>query len=385
MEKKGDIKGLCQALRHEKKSTREKAALALDRLAWTPEDDANKAWYIASKGDWQELAQLGEPALPALILAMRHPEEAVRLTAGSALERIATSYPDSALPLLCEALSSHLIGFEPKITQARNLTVEILGKMGDSRAVLPLVQSHELLWKAYRSIYNPGEGIKNTYRGYLNLVQQSIKEIGESAITPLMEALNSKDDEFRKMKDRLASMLASLGTPAVDPLIKSLDNEDKYVRSYVIHALGGMDDNRIMNHLVKSLRDKDCRVRTSASAILGGKSWQPPNAEEKAYFLLAEILQSNTPKGHLSKTKQDELLAMGEQAVDPLVHSLGLEGKVFTTLPYKNTIIQVAARNLVSELLVSIGKPAQAALEKALEDPDQTIQEAAQETLKRLK
>jgi hypothetical protein len=44
MEKRGDIEGLSQALRHKKYSFREKAAIALDHIKWNPKDDENKAW-----------------------------------------------------------------------------------------------------------------------------------------------------------------------------------------------------------------------------------------------------------------------------------------------------------------------------------------------------
>ena len=74
LEKKGDTDGLCKVLRTKKGSTREKVALALGRLAWEPQNDSEKAWYFAAKRDWQELAKLGEPALPPLLLALLYSE-----------------------------------------------------------------------------------------------------------------------------------------------------------------------------------------------------------------------------------------------------------------------------------------------------------------------
>lgn len=419
MEKKGDIEGLSQALRHERSSTREKAAFALDRLAWKPQDDVNKAWYFAAKRNWQELTELGEPALPPLVLAMRHSEEGVRIVAGDTLEKIALSNSDSAVPLLCEALTNQLIDFNPKITQARNRTVEILGKMGDARAVIPLGRSIQFVWdRDWELLANGKKNIAKVkfphYEAHRDLVNRAIKEIGEPAITPLIEALSSHKTDF-KMRNIYSNMLSFVGSPAVDPLIELLDNENKEVRSDAISALGPIDDDRIFDILVKSLRDKNGEVRmaairamgddnrsmehmveslrdnyygvrTNAAIYLSKKSWQPSNEEEKAYFLLVNYLLSISPKGALNMAKRKELVNMGEQAVNPLVRSLNLEGSgTYLYYTYKgNKWVEIPYRQNVSNLLIDIGKVAIPALEKALEDPDPILQINAQEVLKKL-
>ena len=418
MEKKGDIEGLSQALRHESNSIREKAAFALDRLAWKPQDEVNKAWYFAAKRNWQELAEVGEPALFPLVLALRHPEEGIRIVAGDTLEKIALSNTDSAVPLLCEALTNHLIDFNPNITQARNRTVGILGKMGDERAVLPLSRSLDNVrdrdYKLQERSQVPFAKRKYPhYEAYRDLVKQAIKEIGEPAITPLIEALSSDKIEIWN-KVSFPDMLSFIGSPAVDPLIELLDDENEEVRSAAISALGRIDDdrifdilvkslrdnngefrmdairamgqrddNRIMEHMVEALRDNYYGVRTNAAGYLKKKSWQPSNAEEKAYFLLVDFLLSISGEGAINKTKRKELVNMGEQAVNPLVRSLDLEGSgtyLYNTYKGKK-VVKIPYRQYVRGLLIDIGKPSIPALEKALENPDPIFQIKAQEVL----
>lgn len=384
MEKKGDIEGLYQALKDERSRRRERAILALDRLAWKPQDDVEKAWYFSSKRAWQELAELGEPALPPLVMAILHHETSARKASGAALEQIALAYPDAALPLLTETLCGDLMAFTKKITEARNRTVELLGKMGDGRATLPLVQSYELLQKSCSEIPSDHQkSFRDTATDYYNVILRAIKEIGEPAIAPLSEALNS-NEEKDSGEIRLASlMLSNLGPSAMDPLIKALDNDWWFVRSSAIYGLEKFEDTRATEHLAKALRDKYSEVRVSAAWALGSRSWQPTNAEEKAYFLLAEILDSNTFDGYFSTTKMDELTAMDIQAVDPLVRSLSLGGKVYVKR-YKKAMPETAVI-IVITLLSRIGKTAKPALEKALGDPDQAVQKAAQRALEGLK
>jgi HEAT repeat protein len=353
MEKKGDIEGLCQVLRHEKGSTREKAALALDRLAWKPQDDINKAWYFAAKRNWQELADLGEPAIAPLVLALQHPEEGVRKAAGDTLEQIALFYSDSAVPLLCEALCDQLIEIRTIPTQARNRIVKILGKTGDARAVLPLIRSIIRLRNKV-SILEAGPSPNPLLVAHKDLAIQAIKDIGEPAITPLIEALSS-DGTDTWLRSDSSSILPLLGTPTVAPLIKLLDRGNKKVRYGAIEALSRIDDDRIIEQMVKSLQDDYQFVRTTAFFYLRNKSWQPTNPEEKAYYLLAEILVSNNVEGFLSKAKTDELVAMGEEAVNPLVCSLCLDGNLWKKgysvgSGLKVPATQYPARHLVGHL-----------------------------------
>jgi HEAT repeat protein len=427
MEKERDIEGLSRLLRHEKSSIREKVALALDRFAWKPQDEANKAWYLAAKRNWQELAGLGKPAFAPLILALRTSDENVQLAAGNVLEQVASSHSEYALHLLGKALCDQMIEigfFYNDIKRARNRTIQILTKMGDSSVVIPFARSIDRMMEkeeeSQRKI-NPGiHPSQFTHResdAYANQIKQAIKEIGESAIPPLIKALTSKAEgiNFRTLTD----CISAIGPSAIGPLAKLLDHESGAVRSATISALGHINDNstfdllvkalqdhdpavrlaavtalsqmvgpRVVKPLVGSLRDKAPRVREKAASSLLQRSWRPATAEDKAYFLLAQMLLELSTKGSTTIFKAKELRAMGMQAVDPLIHSLGLEGTSFYKdyHPTKGDRSRwIPSRSVVLSSLLDIGPLAIPALEKALEDPDPVVQQGAQEALAKLK
>ncbi len=72
MENKGDIEGLVKALQHDRSSIREKAAFALDRLGWDWKNgnDTDKVNYLAAKKEWDDLTELGGPAVEPLLRAL---------------------------------------------------------------------------------------------------------------------------------------------------------------------------------------------------------------------------------------------------------------------------------------------------------------------------
>jgi len=391
MEKKADIEGLSQALRHTNDKSREEAVSALERLAWKPQNDDDKAWYLAAKRNWQEITELGEPALPPLVLAIRHSLKNVRMAAGDALEKIAVSNSESSLPFLSEVLSNQLIAFTltPHITEARNRTTEILGKMGDARAILTLVRCekkfHDLEYKIYSGeVRLTKKIVLPKSDAYSKLIKQTINEIGEPAISDLIKLLDSKKESERV--ETINAMSHINDDRIFDQLVNTLQDKNASIRTAVIKALGEFDDKRITEYLVESLRDSHYWVRIEAYAQLSNNPWHPSDDEEKAYFILAKLLHSIRMNGMIKNVNWKELRSMGRKAVNPLIRSLNLEGVIFyNTFTYKSKKwVQQPARGLVAEMLSQIGKAAKPGLEEAIMDPDPIIQQGAAETLKRI-
>jgi HEAT repeat protein len=390
LERKGDTDGLCNELRNKKGSTREAASLALDRLAWEPQNDSEKAWYFAAKRDWQELAKLGESAIQPLLLALLYSEGNARREAGDTLERIVLSCTENAVPILGEALCTQLIGCTPEISQARDRVVVILGKTESTQASGPLVRS---IWLMYDSECKRWAGTnvrdRPLYEAHRQLVKQAIQAIGKPAVGPLVEILNTHDTKLRDHRDNAARMLAAVGAPAIDSLTELLESDDWYKRHLALTALDTISDSNIIGHLVQSLRDNHVQVRQLAAILLSKRTWQASNPEDSIYFLLASLLASNTIEGGFDKTKLDEFLALGEQAVNPLVASLNLEGKFWQKgysvgAGIKVDPTQHEARKFITSMLVRIGKAAIPVLEEATVNPNPMIQEEAQNALKEI-
>lgn len=391
LEKKGDIDGLMLALRSNKIKTRYEAALALERLNWKPRDEAVKAWYLASKGEWQVLRKLCEFAIPPLILGMQDKNENLRRECGAVLAQITLSNTQKTVPLLCEILQKELLTdistFSQGKTEARNYVVKILGEAGDPRAAVPLVQSVQKILDLsikYQPVGTPKNPYSQYYSDHYQLVKLMIQKIGEPVEIPLYEALVSDDPVYKDSKSLLASMLAMSGPTAASPLLQAVGSEDINVRRAAVNALAFFDDSQVIDCLVSILRDKVVVIRKSAAWGLSNKRWEPSNQEDLTYFLLARLMSSNTLNGYFSSELTTSIVALGPAAVTPLINSLNIEGSLLYKQPFGDPRF-FPARNIVSRLLFKMGRGVIPALQQGLGHPDQTIRQEVQALLKRFK
>ena len=88
-------------------------------------------------------------------------------------------------------------------------------------------------------------------------------KIGDSrAVEPLIEAL--KDIvQFIAIES-----LRKIGEPAIEPLIKALKNKDTLIRSGAARALGEIKDKRAVESLTEALKYGDSFVRSAAEEAL---------------------------------------------------------------------------------------------------------------------
>lgn len=93
-------------------------------------------------------------------------------------------------------------------------------------------------------------------------------EIGDSrALDPLIAALK---DENATVRYAAAEAFAVIGDPrTVDPLIKAMNDEDFVVRMTAAFALGEIGDSRAVGPLIDALDDESSGVRSDAGIALG--------------------------------------------------------------------------------------------------------------------
>lgn len=82
------IEPLKITLNDDEKDMRQAAAEALDKLGWQPDTSKTGAVYWIIKGQWDRCAEIGEPAIEALIATLRDMDEGVRQAAVEALAKI---------------------------------------------------------------------------------------------------------------------------------------------------------------------------------------------------------------------------------------------------------------------------------------------------------
>ncbi len=155
--------------------------------------------------------------------------------------------------------------------RVRIAAVQALGRMGDERAIVPLMSL----------LGNQGEN----YRLRL-AAAESLGRLGDTqALNPLLNIVNDEQESSLYLKESAVKALGMLGDiRALDPLLemfeaqKGIKNKFNFLKEQIVEALGrlGSNHNRAMSALLDSLEDDASSIRLSAveslSAIGDAKS-----------------------------------------------------------------------------------------------------------------
>jgi HEAT repeat protein len=156
--------------------------------------------------------------------------------------------------------------------EERRRAAEVLGLLGDPRAIEPLVRDLK---------HDRDEGARAQSARALGRLKAS------AAVEPLIAALEDPAEEVRAEAAEALGHLKELGPLVLEPLLATLDSEDALVRARAAGALGGFDDERALEELLGlTLRDPVQEVRAAAVGALK-KRW-PAQAAER----LVEALES---------------------------------------------------------------------------------------------
>ena len=177
------------------------------------------------------------------------------------------------------------------ILRTAGFAAEALGRIGDKRAVEPLIG-------ALRS----GDEILSTDAA------EALGRIGDRrAIGPLIDSLERGAASGRRAA---ADALSAIGDErAVQPLIALLDDTSASVRRSAAVALGRMGNPRAEVPLVRHLDDRDERVREAVAAALQKLGWTPDRTAAGAAYLI-------------SRRDWDGCVEIGPDAVQPLIAAL---------------------------------------------------------------
>jgi HEAT repeat protein len=154
------IESLKHALKDTNGTVRKEAAKALATMAWEPSasDQEDRITYLISNERWDELVKTGTPAVSKLIDALGDDDETIRAKSAWTLGNIKSP---AAIEDLIEALKDDNVGVRAEASLAlekigspsvqpliesledeglRKTSIVLLGKMGDERAVAPIVK-----------------------------------------------------------------------------------------------------------------------------------------------------------------------------------------------------------------------------------------------------
>jgi HEAT repeat protein len=201
------IKPLLKSLQDSDPQHRYVCSNVLKDLNWTPETDEEAAYYHMSQNNFERCVTIGAPATLPLIIAL-----------------------------------------EGTGNYTRKKAAEVLGKIGDERAIKPLVKN--LMDSDYQHRNICANALKNLNwkpetkeeEAYYHMSQNNFEKcvkIGSPATIPLIIALEGTGDYTRK---KAAESLGIIGDPqAINPLTKSLKDTDKSLQLVAFNALEQID------------------------------------------------------------------------------------------------------------------------------------------------
>ncbi len=124
----------------------------------------------------------------------------------------------------------------------------------------------------------------------------ALVEIGEPAVNPLIEVLNSKNPSIRTMATSILGRIKN--ARATEHLITMLKDENWGVRVAAVGALGKAGDHAAIEPLINAIKDSNIEVRTGAIVSLGHITGQNfgTNLDLDQYQKWQEWWEKNKPK-----------------------------------------------------------------------------------------
>lgn len=293
---KRDVESLIKALSYQKDTNvRRSAVEALgdlkDPRAVAPlisllMDDELRQTVIESLG------KIGTPAVEPLIPLLKDKNADLCASATEALYMI-------GMP----AVNPLIAALEDVYTEAPQFAAEALGKIGDARAVEPLIaalQHYVGRREVVEALGRIGDAraagpliakLDDSSSDVREAATRALEKIGAPAVKLLIGALNVDYSHGRKKtaetldklgwqpgKDEAAvaywiakqnwTECVRLGTLAVEPLITALKDRDAQVRRFAAEALGKIGDARALAPLIAASRDQEKFIRKVAAAAL---------------------------------------------------------------------------------------------------------------------
>jgi HEAT repeat protein len=341
LEAKRNVPGLIKRLEKKNDPDLEAPARAAEALGRIGDARAVEALLkAASDGDFrlqekakQSLEKIGAPAVEALIRALG--DIVLQPRAAEVLGRIGAP-----------AVKSLMAALEDGDEQVRLHAADLLGSLGDARAVDALIRA---LGGADKRL-----GVNAGY---------ALCQIGAPAVEALIEALETGNAQMRQ---NAAETLGKIGDRrAVEPLLPALEDADAEVRNQAAGALCMLRDARAVEALIGLLRSRIIKedLHEFVAETLG------QIGDRRAVAPLIRELGNGFMDGLVSAAAATALGRIGDvRAIEPLV------GTLASVYSYKNAI----------EALCVIGEPAVEALIDALQDANELVRRRAAGTLGRI-
>ncbi|MGV8040180.1 MAG: HEAT repeat domain-containing protein [Thermoanaerobaculaceae bacterium] len=256
----------------------------LRSLTWSPASTRDKARLAVSSCRWEDCVELGAEAVRPLVAALA--VDGLRLSAAETLGKMADACPD--LESLAVAVEPLLACLSVPCTEEsrRTLIIDALGKLGDARAVqplLPFLQSRDSWVRVSAAKALGRTGDPSTALELAKETRRPGNGLGSSGLEAIaaIASRSGAADAFEALASALAAMGLELDCGATATMLRGrlgasvewcrslLGCPDARLRARAAELLGGLGDDAAVQPLVTALEDEDTGVREAAARALG--------------------------------------------------------------------------------------------------------------------
>jgi len=301
-------------------------------------------------------------------------------------------------------------------SEVRRSAVEVLGRLGDSRAVEPLLAALADSSSTVRESAAAALGQSGDPRAVESLIAnlgdfgrssdaavEALVELGDIAVAPLIKALQVPNEKVRASAARALGCLGN--SRAIDSLIGALKSGNLLVGSRDVSeaaawSLGEMGDSRAVPELIDVLENERWTLRDEAAVALG------KIGDARAFAPLVALLRTsdlNDDYGFGRAAAAEALGHLGDpRGVDPLIAALKFRNE-YVRRSSAGALGQLGDSRAVEPLIAAlkdsdfkVRKSAASALGQladqravepliaTLEDPQSKVQDKAAESLLKL-
>ncbi|MBU1108422.1 MAG: HEAT repeat domain-containing protein [Candidatus Riflebacteria bacterium] len=198
----------------------------------------DKSWKIRSRAA-SAITRMGKGASEALRLAIDDNDSNIRFWSALCIGHLRDR---SHSKILLEKLQDRDVG-------VRIAALRALREIGDPNVAA----------KLFEALSQPSEQIRD-------LIYEILKDFGTHSIPYLMDSLSS---EYWMGRSLAAQALTDMGSEAVFPLVSALESQDKERRYWAIRILGKMHEQAAYTEIKKFLSDPDSEIRMAALESMG--------------------------------------------------------------------------------------------------------------------
>ncbi|MCK4735463.1 MAG: HEAT repeat domain-containing protein, partial [Methanophagales archaeon] len=215
---------------------------------------------------------------------------------------------------------------------------ETLGKIGDERAIEPIIQA-----------------LKDEDEDVRKKAAEALEKMG-------WQPKDSIERAYYLISKQELDKLVNIGKPAVEPLIQALKDEGGNVRANAAEVLGKIGDESAIEPLIQALKDEGVQKKAAEAIVEIGKPAVEP--------LIQTLKDGNWEAQHFAA---EAIVKIGEPAVEPLIQAVKKDND-------KNLRWKTA-----ESIVKMMGEPAVEPLTQMLKDKDKLIREKSEGALEEIK